>query len=74
MKESLLNGGSHGAGAQPPTGTHFLLSQGFFPLSLDGIIKREADLEEGSHTLPRPTHKKGGGAVVQISIFHLQRE
>lgn len=48
----------------PPTGTRFLLSQGFFPLSLDGIIKREADLEEGSHTLPRPTHtqkKKGGG-------------
>lgn len=32
-----------------PTGTHFLLSQGFFPLSLDKIIKGEAGLEEGSH-------------------------
>lgn len=61
MKESLLNGGSHGAGALLPAGTRFLLSQGFFPLSLDGIIKREADLEEGSHTLPRPAHKKRGG-------------
>lgn len=38
-----------------PNGTHFLLSQGFFPLSLDTIIKREAGLEEGSHS---PFQKK----------------
>ena len=33
----------------------FLLSQGFFPLSLDKIIKREAGLGEGSHS---PFQKK----------------
>lgn len=89
MKGGLLNGGGGVVAAAaaaaatdaaatgsraPPLGTRFLLSQGFFPLSLGEIIKREAGRpwrRARTPLLPPPSHQRE--AVVQISIFHLQR-